>query len=72
MFSKKIHADVKKSTQKIQDPKKDTATRLRHIKIIIDNADIEEARHIFEANFSHIYFVLYESFINAEATLKQR
>ncbi|XP_046401703.1 probable Rho GTPase-activating protein CG5521 isoform X2 [Ischnura elegans] len=72
MFSKKIHADVKKSTQKIQDPKKDTATRLKHIKIIIENADIEEARHIFKANYSHIYFVLYESFINAEATLKQR
>lgn len=35
MFSKKLHADVKKSTLKIQDLKKDSATRLKHLKIIL-------------------------------------
>lgn len=35
MFSKKPHADVKKSTQKIQDLKKDAATRLKHLKIVL-------------------------------------
>lgn len=35
MFSKKSHADVKKSTQKFLDSKKDTATRLKHLRIVI-------------------------------------
>jgi hypothetical protein len=38
MFSKKLHADVKKSTLKIQDLKKDSATRLKHLKIILGEA----------------------------------
>lgn len=36
MFSKKI-ADVKKSTLKIQDAKKDLQTRFKHLKIILGN-----------------------------------
>lgn len=35
MFTKKTHADVKKLTLKIQDCKKDTASRLRHLKTIL-------------------------------------
>lgn len=35
MFSKKTHIDVKKSTAKLQDAKKDLATRLKHLKIIL-------------------------------------
>ena len=37
MFTKKSHADVKKSICKIQDSKKDSATRLRHLKTILGN-----------------------------------
>ncbi|XP_021917093.1 ral GTPase-activating protein subunit alpha-1 isoform X3 [Zootermopsis nevadensis] len=72
MFSKKLHADVKKSTLKIQDLKKDSATRLKHLKIILENVDAEEAKSIFEANFSHIYYVLYDTFVTAETNLRQR
>ncbi|XP_018324376.1 probable Rho GTPase-activating protein CG5521 isoform X2 [Agrilus planipennis] len=72
MFSKKSHLDVKKSTVKIQDPKKDLTTRLKHLKIILDNVDVLEAKGIFEANFSHIYHILYDSFIEAENHLRQR
>lgn len=35
MFSKKLHADVKKSTQKIQDVKKESPTRFKHLRIIL-------------------------------------
>lgn len=35
MFTKKVHADVKKSTLKVQDFKKDAATRLKHLKIVL-------------------------------------
>lgn len=35
MFGKKVQADVKKSTQKIQDPKKDSATRFKHLRIVL-------------------------------------
>lgn len=35
MFSKKLHADVKKSTQKIQDVKKEYSTRFKHLRIIL-------------------------------------
>lgn len=35
MFSKKLHADVKKSTQKIQDVRKEYSTRFKHLRIIL-------------------------------------
>ena len=35
MFSKKAHSDVKKSAQKITDPKKDSITRLKHLKVVL-------------------------------------
>ncbi|RZC33539.1 hypothetical protein BDFB_003365, partial [Asbolus verrucosus] len=72
MFSKRNLVDVKKSTSKIQDPKKDLATRIKHLKIILDNVDIAEAKGLFEANFSHVYNILYDSFIQAEGNLRQR
>lgn len=35
MFTKKSHADIKKSTAKLQDCKKDSASRLRHLRTIL-------------------------------------
>ncbi|XP_055680248.1 probable Rho GTPase-activating protein CG5521 isoform X2 [Lutzomyia longipalpis] len=72
MFTKKSHTDVKKSTLKIQDCKKDSQTRLRHLKTILDHVDLEEAKSLFESNYSHVYYVLYDTFIQAESNLKQR
>ncbi|KAK9694341.1 hypothetical protein QE152_g33616 [Popillia japonica] len=71
MFSKKI-TDVKKSTTKIQDSKKDLATRTKHLRNILDTVDIAEAKGFCEANFSHIYHILYDTFIQAENNLRQR
>ncbi|KAG5874289.1 hypothetical protein JTB14_005719 [Gonioctena quinquepunctata] len=72
MFTKKNLVDIKKSTSKLQDTKKDVATRIKHLKIILENVDISEAKGFFEANFSHIYNVLYESFVQTEGNLRQR
>ncbi|XP_011301901.1 probable Rho GTPase-activating protein CG5521 isoform X2 [Fopius arisanus] len=72
MFSKKLHVDVKKSTLKIQDVKKDSATRFKHLKIVLENVDTDEAKGFFEGNFSHVYFILYDCFVTAEANLRQR
>ncbi|XP_012156617.1 probable Rho GTPase-activating protein CG5521 isoform X1 [Ceratitis capitata] len=72
MFTKKSHADIKKSTGKFQDCKKDSASRLRHLRTILDNVDQEEAKSLFETNYSHVYFILYDNFIQAEANLKQK
>ncbi|XP_057337065.1 ral GTPase-activating protein subunit alpha-1 isoform X2 [Microplitis mediator] len=72
MFSKKLHVDVKKSTLKIQDVKKDSATRFKHLKIVLENFDTDEAKGFFEGNFSHVYFILHDCFVTAEANLRQR
>lgn len=35
MFSRRGHADVKKSTQKALDPRKDVLTRLKHLRALM-------------------------------------
>ncbi|XP_050989023.1 ral GTPase-activating protein subunit alpha-1 isoform X7 [Labeo rohita] len=72
MFSKKPHGDVRKSTQKVLDPKKDVLTRLKHLRIVIENAEPAELKHLFEQNYSHIYYVFFENFITIEVNLKQK
>ncbi|XP_042565713.1 ral GTPase-activating protein subunit alpha-1 isoform X2 [Clupea harengus] len=72
MFSKKPHGDVKKSTQKVLDPKKDVLTRLKHLRIVIENADSGDLKHFFDQNYSHIYYVFFENFVTIEVNLKQK
>ncbi|XP_042317654.1 ral GTPase-activating protein subunit alpha-2 isoform X2 [Sceloporus undulatus] len=72
MFSRRGHADVKKSTQKALDPRKDVLTRLKHLRALMDAVDGSELKHFFEINYSQIYFIFYENFITLESTLKQK
>ncbi|NP_064468.4 ral GTPase-activating protein subunit alpha-1 [Rattus norvegicus] len=72
MFSKKPHGDVKKSTQKVLDTKKDALTRLKHLRIVIENADSIDLKQFFDQHFSHIYYVFFENFVTIEASLKQK
>uniref|UniRef100_A0A8C2AGH2 Ral GTPase activating protein, alpha subunit 1 (catalytic) n=1 Tax=Cyprinus carpio TaxID=7962 RepID=A0A8C2AGH2_CYPCA len=72
MFSKKPHGDVRKSTQKVLDPKKDVLTRLKHLRVVIENAEPAELKHLFEQNYSHIYYVFFENFVTIEVNLKQK
>uniref|UniRef100_A0A8C8S1R8 Ral GTPase activating protein catalytic subunit alpha 2 n=1 Tax=Pelusios castaneus TaxID=367368 RepID=A0A8C8S1R8_9SAUR len=65
MFSRRGHADVRKSTQKALDPKKDVLTRLKHLRAL-------DLKQFFEINYSQIYFIFYENFITLENSLKQK
>lgn len=40
MFTKKSNIDVKKSIAKIQDSKKDSPARLKHLKTILGNSQM--------------------------------
>ncbi|XP_015252228.1 PREDICTED: ral GTPase-activating protein subunit alpha-2 isoform X6 [Cyprinodon variegatus] len=72
MFTRRGHGDVKKSTQKVLDPKKDVLTRLKHLRALIDIVDKSELKAFFEGNCSQIYFIFYENFITLESSLKQK
>uniref|UniRef100_A0A8C6PSC7 Ral GTPase activating protein catalytic subunit alpha 2 n=1 Tax=Nothobranchius furzeri TaxID=105023 RepID=A0A8C6PSC7_NOTFU len=72
MFTRRGHGDVKKSTQKVLDPKKDVLTRLKHLRALIDIIDKSELKAFFESNSSQIYFIFYENFITLESNLKQK
>ncbi|XP_020844956.1 ral GTPase-activating protein subunit alpha-2 [Phascolarctos cinereus] len=70
MFSRRSHGDVKKSTQKVLDPKKDVLTRLKHLRALLDIVDMSELKFFFETNYSQIYFIFYENFMTLENSLK--
>ncbi|XP_038585360.1 ral GTPase-activating protein subunit alpha-2 isoform X1 [Micropterus salmoides] len=72
MFTRRGHGDVKKSTQKVLDPKKDVLTRLKHLRSLLDIIDKSELKPFFESNCSQIYFIFYENFITLESNLKQK
>lgn len=63
---------MKKSTQKLLDSKKDSATRFKHLKILLDNVDTEELKTFFEIHYSHVYYIFYDCFVTAEVNLKQK
>ncbi|XP_053376419.1 ral GTPase-activating protein subunit alpha-2-like isoform X3 [Mercenaria mercenaria] len=64
--------DIKKAAQKVADPKKDTLTRLKHLRTVLDNYETSEAKKFFEDNYSHIYYIFFDNFVIVEADLKQR
>ncbi|XP_063016434.1 ral GTPase-activating protein subunit alpha-1 isoform X7 [Melospiza melodia melodia] len=72
MFSKKPHGDVRKSTQKVLDTRKDPLTRLKHLRVLIDNAESIDLKQFFDQHFSHIYYVFFENFVTIEVGLKQK
>ncbi|XP_048456380.1 ral GTPase-activating protein subunit alpha-1-like [Rhincodon typus] len=72
MFSKKPHGDVRKSTQKVLDPKKDVLTRLKHLRVVIENSEASDLKSFFDQTYSHIYYVFFENFVAIETSLKQK
>ncbi|XP_065226643.1 ral GTPase-activating protein subunit alpha-1 isoform X2 [Planococcus citri] len=72
MFGKKVHGDIKKSAQKINDLKKDSATRYKHLKNVLEHIDGYEAKAFFELNYSSIYHIFYDNFVTVESNLKQK
>ncbi|KAJ8341812.1 hypothetical protein SKAU_G00341030 [Synaphobranchus kaupii] len=49
MFSRRGHGDVKKSTQKVLDPKKDVLTRLKHLRSLLGRGGDPAAKTYREA-----------------------
>ncbi|XP_030415125.1 ral GTPase-activating protein subunit alpha-1 isoform X8 [Gopherus evgoodei] len=72
MFSKKPHGDVRKSTQKVLDSRKDPLTRLKHLRVLIENAESIDIKQFFDLHFSPIYYVFFENFVTIEVGLKQK
>ncbi|XP_046445727.1 ral GTPase-activating protein subunit alpha-1-like isoform X1 [Daphnia pulex] len=72
MFSKKASIDVKKSTQKFLDGKRDIPTRFRHLKIVLDHAEPNDAKSLLETYYSPVFHIFYDSFTTTESTLKQK
>ncbi|XP_064464069.1 ral GTPase-activating protein subunit alpha-1-like isoform X3 [Ornithodoros turicata] len=72
MFGKKQHVDVKKSAQKVLEAKRDSLSRLKHLRVFLDNVDNPEAKLFFESNYSHIYCIFHDVFSTLETSLKQR
>uniref|UniRef100_W5UJV1 Ral GTPase-activating protein subunit alpha-2 n=1 Tax=Ictalurus punctatus TaxID=7998 RepID=W5UJV1_ICTPU len=72
MFTRRGYGDVKKSTQKVLDPKKDVFTRLKHLRSLLDITERQELKTFFETNCSQIYFIFYENFVTLESNLKQK
>ncbi|XP_029142262.1 ral GTPase-activating protein subunit alpha-2 [Protobothrops mucrosquamatus] len=72
MFSRRGHADVKKSAQKALDPRKEPLTRLKHLRALMDAVDGSELKQFFEINYSQMYLIFYESFVTLETSLKQK
>ncbi|XP_053236209.1 ral GTPase-activating protein subunit alpha-1 isoform X12 [Podarcis raffonei] len=72
MFSKKPHGDVRKSTQKVLDTRKDPLTRLKHLRVVIENAESIDLKQFFDLHFSHIYYIFFENFVTIEISLKQK
>eukprot|EP00092_Neocalanus_flemingeri_P011414 GFUD01012300.1.p1 GENE.GFUD01012300.1~~GFUD01012300.1.p1 ORF type:complete len:1967 (-),score=283.48 GFUD01012300.1:286-6186(-) len=77
MFRTKGHTnkkseDVKKSAGKVLDTKKDTPTRAKHLRLFLDNSDLGDIIQFFDSYYSHIYFIVYDSFVNAEQNLRQK
>lgn len=63
----------KKVATKVLDVKKDLKDRFRHLKSYIETtADIGELKQFFDANYSQIFYIFYESFVNVEGTIKQK
>lgn len=40
--------------------------------VFVENAEPAELKHLFEQNYSHIYYVFFENFVTIEVNLKQK
>ncbi len=40
--------------------------------VFVENAEPAELKHLFEQNYSYIYYVFFENFVTIEVNLKQK
>ncbi len=79
MFSRKpkvntsqIDENRRKTATKVLDVKKDLKDRLKHLKVYIETNDVQELKQFFDQNYSQIFYIFYESFVNVESMIKQK
>ncbi|KAF6089135.1 Ral GTPase activating protein catalytic subunit alpha 2 [Phyllostomus discolor] len=70
MFSRRSHGDVKKSTQKVLDPKKDVLTRLKHLRALLENTELNTVLDEEDIMAHEIDWEFYEDNVDA-SELKQ-
>ena len=44
----------------------------QHLRLFLDNSDLGDIVQFFDSYYSHIYFIVYDSFVNAEQNLRQK
>lgn len=72
MFKKGPDIDKKKLLVKASDVKKDSLTRLKHFKTLLEHSDQHESLLLFKSHSSFIYHTFIETFSNFDSNSKQR
>ena len=72
MFKKGPDIDKKKLLLKASDVKKDSLTRLKHFKTLIEHLDFNELPLLFRTHFSFIYHTFIDTFSAFDCNSKQR
>jgi len=72
MFKKGPELDKKKLLLKASDVKKDSLTRLKHFKTLIEHLDFNELPLLFRSHFSFIYHTFIDTFSTFDCNSKQR
>lgn len=72
MFKKGPDIDKKKLLLKASDVKKDSLTRLKHFRTLIEHLDFNELPLLFKSHFSFIYHTFIDTFSTFDCNSKQR
>lgn len=70
--NRRAHADIKKTTQKFLEPKKDSQARLRALRTLLDIVDASDSKIFFNSHYSEIFYVFHDVFSVVETNLKAR
>lgn len=66
------HTDIKKTSQKFLDLKKESHARLRALRSLLDYLDASDSKKFFNTYYSEIFYVFHDVFSMVEANLKTR
>ncbi|XP_015748579.1 PREDICTED: ral GTPase-activating protein subunit alpha-1-like, partial [Acropora digitifera] len=70
--NRRAHADIKKTTQKFLDHKKESQARLRALRTLLDVFDASDSRIFFKSHYSEIFYIFHDVFSIVETNLKTR
>lgn len=70
--NRRANADIKKTTQKFLDHKKESQARLRALRTLLDVFDASDSRIFFKSHYSEIFYIFHDVFSIVETNLKTR